>query len=314
MTTQDPQKTAAQTTAPTAAPTTPPKKTLLGTAFLLGAALCWGFGFYAQRVSIETVTPLWSTALRFVATMPIAVAVLAWRRQKGVRTPWKAGVILGVVLYISFALQTIAMLHTPVARVALITGLYAVFVPLLQPLFGLPAPTVLQRVGVGFAVVGMVLLCGVVGDDRALAVPPNIGDLMTLVMAVASAVMVLMIGRLAPREDALSLNVVQIIAMCGCSLVCAPIFEGAPPTSLDASTMTALVYLAVFSTFAAFLLQMLGQQHVSPATASVLMLLETPIGVIAAVVILKEHMAGFQWLGAGLAVVAVVIAVAAERR
>jgi drug/metabolite transporter (DMT)-like permease len=44
------------------------------------------------------------------------------------------------------------------------------------------------------------------------------------------------------------------------------------------------------------------------------MLLETPIGVIAAVVILKEHMAGFQWIGAGLAVVAVVIAVFAERK
>jgi len=107
---------------------------------------------------------------------------------------------------------------------------------------------------------------------------------------------------------------VQILTMCVCAVVAAPLFEGAPPTSLDASTVWSLLYLAVFSTFLAFLFQMLGQQHVSPATASVIMLMETPIGVLAAVFVLHEHMANLQWAGAGLAVVAVVIAVVAERR
>lgn len=297
------------TTAPT---TTTNPKTLLGSGFLLGAALCWGFGFYAQRVSIEHVSPLWATALRFVVAAPIAVAALLWRRRLGKKTPWKAGGALGGLLYVAFALQTVAMLHTPVTRVALITGLYAVFVPLMQPLFGLRRPTAGQLVGVAFAVAGLVFLCGVVGDKSALSTPANIGDLFTLIMAVVSAVMVLLIGRLAAQEDAVSLNVVQILSMCACSLVFAPLIEGAPPTTVDTTTWISLVYLAVFSTFAAFLFQMLGQQHVSPATASVLMLLETPIGVVAAVVILDEHMAGFQWLGAALAVVAVVIAVVAE--
>lgn len=298
----------------TTPPTAPKKKTLLGSGFLVGAALCWGFGFYAQRISIETVTPLWATALRFVACLPLVALGLWWRRRRGVRIPWKAGIALGVLLYIAFALQTVAMLYTPVARVALITGLYAVLVPLLQPLFKLPWPTAAQLVGVGFAIAGLVLLCGVVGDDRALSVPANIGDLLTLFMALASAVLVLLIGRLAPTEDAVALNVVQILTMCICALVCAPLFEGAPPTSLDAPTIWSLLYLAVFSTFAAFLFQMLGQQHVSPATASVIMLMETPIGVLAAVFVLNEHMANLQWAGAGLALIAVIIAVVAERR
>ena len=292
----------------------PAPNTLLGSAFLLGAAVCWGFGFYAQRVSIEHVTPLWATALRFVIAAPIALAALAWRRRLGKRVPWKAGAVLGVLLYVAFALQTVAMLHTPVSRVALITGLYAVFVPLFQPLFGLKRPSLAQLVGVVVAVMALVLLCGVVGDQQALAVRPNIGDAYTLVMAVVSAVLVLLIGRLAPTEDAVSLNVVQILSMCACSIFFAPLIEGPPPSSLDATTLWSLLYLAVFSTFAAFLFQMLGQQHVSPATASVLMLLETPIGVIAAVLILDEHMAGAQWVGAALAVVAVAIAVVAERR
>ncbi len=287
---------------------------MFGAALLLGAALCWGFGFYAQRVSIETVSPLWATALRFLVGSPLVLAALWWRKRAGVRIPWRAGIILGVILYISFALQTVAMLHTPVTRVALITGLYAVFVPLMQPLFGLARPTLAQLLGVGCAVVGVVLLCGVVGDARALAVPPNIGDAFTLVMAVSAAVLVLLIGRLAPTEDAVALNVVQIGAMTVCAVVCAPLFEGAPPTIVDDRTWLSLLYLAVFSTFIAFLLQMLGQRHVSPASASVIMLVETPIGVLAAVVILGEALAPTQWVGAGFALVAVVVAIFAERR
>ena len=298
------------TTAPT---TTTTRQTLLGSAFLVGAALFWGFGFYAQRVSIEEVTPLWAVAGRFALAAPLAVVAVIWRGLRGVRIPWRTGALLGVILYVIFALQTVALLHTPVTRVALITGLYAVFVPPLQPLFGLARPRALQLVAAVVALLGLVLLCGVVGDARALSVPPNVGDLYTLLMAVGSAVLVLLIGRAAPREDAVALNAVQILVMAAVAVVAAPLIEGAPPAALSDRTLTSLLYLAVASTFLAFLFQVLGQQHVSPATASVLMLLETPIGVLAAVVILHERMAGFQWWGAALALVAVVVAVFAER-
>jgi drug/metabolite transporter (DMT)-like permease len=295
-------------------PTPTSRQTLVGSGFLLAAAWCWGFGFYAQRVSVEEVSPLWAVALRFAMAVPLALAALAWRRRAGARIPWRIGALLGVLLYVIFAFQTVALIHTPVARVALITGLYAVFTPLLQPAFGLPRPKPLQLLAVGVALVGLVLFCGVVGDERALSVPPNIGDLYTLVMAVISAVMVLLIGRAAPREDPVALNTVQILVMAAVAVVAAPLLEGQPPGALSDRTLASLLYLAVASTFLAFLFQMLGQRHVSPSTASVLMLLETPIGVVAAVVILDERMAGFQWLGAVLALVAVVCAVFAERR
>ena len=304
-------KASGVTTTTTTTATT--RQTLVGSSYLVGAALLWGVGFYAQRVSVEETSPLWSVALRFGLAVPLAVGALLHRRKAGVRIPWRAGALLGLLLYVIFALQTVAMVHTPVTRVALITGLYAVFVPLLQPLFRLPRPGALQLLAVFVALVGLVLLCGVVGDERALSVPPNIGDVYTLGMAVVSAVMVLLIGHYAPREDPVALNVVQILVMAGCAVVVAPLFEGSPPADVGARTMASLVYLAVCSTFLAFLFQMLGQRHVSPSTASILMLLETPIGVFAAVAILNERMAGVQWVGAALALIAVVCAVAAER-
>jgi drug/metabolite transporter (DMT)-like permease len=287
---------------------------LRGSAFLVGAALFWGFGFLAQRWSLTSLPPLWATSARLVLAVPLAVLVIGLRRSAGLATPWRTGLVCGLLLYVAFALQTVAMLHTPVSRVALITGLYGVFTPLLQPFFGLQRPRALQVVAVVVATAGTALLCGVFADEAARSAPPNIGDALTLVMAVVSAFYVIFLSQIATKTDALSLSGVQVLAMSLGSVVVAPFFEGAPPLSWDAPTWASVLYLAVFSTYGAFLLQMLGQQHVSPSTAAVLMLLETPIGVGSAVAFLKERMTGLQWAGAVLAIVAVVLAVIAEQR
>ncbi len=292
-----------------------PRRPLLGTCWLLLAALFWGFGFYAQRISIAVLPPLMSMALRFAMTLPVVLAALWWCRRRGRRIPWASGVVMGALLYLGFALQTVALLHTPVTRVALLTGLYAVFTPMLQPAFGLGRPTPPQLVAAALACWGTLLLCGVVGDGAALQTPPNIGDLLTIGMAVVSAVCVLLVGRLAPREDPVALNAVQILVMAVLAIAIAPLLETLPPlSSLPTSTWTSLLYLAVFSTIAAFGLQLLGQRHLSPTPATIIMLLETPIGVVAAVVLLNEQMAGPQWVGAGFAAAAVVLAVHGERR
>lgn len=281
------------------------------------AAVCWGFGFYAQRVSIAELSPLWATAGRFLLALPAVLGALWWRRRRGVALPWLAGSILGLLMYLAFVLQTVAMQHTPVSRVALLTGLYAVFTPLLQPAFRLGWPSRLQAVAAVLAVAGTVLLCGVVGDARALTTPANVGDLMTLGMGVISAALVLLVARFAPRTDAIALNGVQIVAMAALAVVAAVVIEGDAADSvlrIGAPTLWSLLYLAVFSTIVAFTLQFVGQQHLSPAPASIIMLLEVPIGVLGAVLLLGESMGDLQWLGAGVALVAVVIAVVGERR
>jgi len=294
-----------------------PRRPLLGASLLVLAAVCWGFGFYAQRVSIAELSPLWATAARFVLALPMVAAALWWRRRRGVALPWVAGSILGTLMYIAFALQTVAMQYTPVSRVALLTGLYAVFTPLLQPLFRLGRPTGLQLVAAGLAVLGTVLLCGVIGDAEAMAAPPNVGDLMTLGMGIIAAALVLLVARFAPRTDAIALNGVQILAMTALALVVAVVVEGEAAARIPAigvESLLSLLYLAFFSTIVAFTLQFVGQQHLSPAPASIIMLLEVPIGVFGAVWLLGDAMGGLQWLGAVVAVVAVVVAVLGERR
>ena len=268
-------------------------------------------------MSIAELPPLTSTAVRFVLAMPVAVAALVWCAKRGIRIPWRSGAVLGVLLYIAFAMQTVAMQYTPVSRVALLTGLYVVFTPMLQPLFKLGRPTPIQAIAAVVAVIGTLLLVGVIGDERSTSTPPNIGDALTIVMAIICAVMMLLIGQWTPHEHPVALNAVQIAVMCVVSVVVTGVVEGSASSavlSTSFSTWASLVYLAVFSTIAAFTLQMMGQRHLSPAPASVIMLMETPVGVIAAVLLLGEAMAGLQWVGALIALGSVVVSVVGEHR
>ncbi len=285
----------------------------LGATALIGAALCWGFGFYAQRVSIESLSPLWATAGRFIFASPIAAIALVVCARRGVRIPWREGAVIGVCLYIAFALQTVAMLYTPVSRVALITGLYAVTTPLMQPWFGMGRPSRLQLVAAGVAVLGTALLCGVFVDDEARQTPPNLGDLLTLGMAVLGGVITLLIGRYAHKVDVVALNASQMVVMLLASVATALVVDGPVSLSIDERTAISLIYLAVFSTAAAFLLQMIGQRHISPSPAAIIMMLEIPIGVTSALVLLHERMSVSQWTGAVVLFAAVVMAIVSER-
>lgn len=292
------------------APTTRP---LLGAVLLLVAAVVWGFAFVPQKLTVTNLLPLQATMLRFLIAAPLALLVA----NKRLLTPGvapKHALLLGAMLFASYALQTAGLVYAPVARVSLITGLYAVFVPLFAPLLGHSRPTSRHWLGAGLAFLGLLGLTGVVGGEL-LAVPLNRGDIFVLLHAVVSAFQVLLVGKLAKTADPFALNGLQLLAVAALALPAALLFEGAPSLALvDGRMWLSFLYLAAFSTVLAFTCQIFGQRHMSPPGAAVIMLLETPIGVLAALVLLHETMAPLQWAGAAVLLAGVGVALHAEMR
>jgi drug/metabolite transporter (DMT)-like permease len=128
----------------------------------------------------------------------------------------------------------------------------------------------------------------------------------------------ILVGKLARRADPYALNAVQLSAIFVLAVPTAFLLEGQPPSlaSLAPSgLMLALSFgfLAVFSTVIAFTAQIVGQRHASASTSSVIMLLETPIGVVAAMFILHETMTFGQWCGAGLLLTGIGVSLRGER-
>jgi drug/metabolite transporter (DMT)-like permease len=256
--------------------------------------------------------PLQATALRFLVAAPLALAV-ANKRLLTPKVKTRHASLLGVMLFAAYAFQTAGLVYAPVARVSLITGLYAVLVPLLAPLLGHARPTLMHWAGAVIAFCGLLALTGVVGSNDLLAVPLNIGDVFVLAHAVVSAFQVLLIGKLAKTADPFALNGMQLSVLMVLAVPAALIFEGMPNlAAVDAKAWMSFAYLAIFSTVLAFTCQIVGQRHTSPPTAAIIMLLETPIGVLAALVLLNENMALSQWAGAAVLLAGVGVALRAE--
>ncbi len=288
------------------------KRPVFGALLLLVAAVVWGFAFVPQKLTVVALLPLQATALRFLLAAPLALAV-ANKRLLTPKVKKRHAWLLGVMLFAAYAFQTAGLVYAPVARVSLITGLYAVLVPLLAPLLGHARPTLMHWAGAGIAFCGLLALTGVVGGNDLLAVPLNIGDLFVLAHAVVSAFQVLLIGKLAKTADPFALNGMQLSVLMLLAVPAALIFEGMPSlAAIDGKAWMSFAYLAVFSTVLAFTCQIVGQRHTSPPTAAIIMLLETPIGVLAALVLLDESMAPTQWAGAVVLLAGVGVALRAE--
>lgn len=290
------------------------QRPVLGAGLLVGAAVIWGFAFVPQRLTVVDLPPLTATAVRFAIAAPLALVVAGARlRRPGVRVERAA--LLGVLLFFAYTLQTAGLVFAPVARVSLITGLYAVFVPMFAPLFGHARPTGAHWLGVILAVVGLLGLVGVVGGD-ALSSPLNVGDLLVLGHAAVSAFQVLLVGKLARTSDPYALNAIQLTTVLALALPAALLVDGLPGLAavgaLDAKTLGAFLYLAVFSTVLGFTFQIVGQRHTSAPTAAVVMLLETPVGVLGALLFLDESMGLGQWIGALVLVAGVVVSLLPE--
>lgn len=287
------------------------RRPLLGTLLLLTAAVVWGFAFVPQKLTVVALPPLLATAVRFALAAPLAL-LIAGVRRRALGVDRRVPLLLGAILFGAYLTQTAALASVPVTRVSLITGLYAVLVPLLAPLFGLPRPQPLHWLGAVVAFAGLLLLVGVVGGTT-LATPLNVGDVLVLLHALFAALHVLVVSRVAQRADPFVLNAQQLTVLLVIGTPVALAVNGmAPLAAVDGRVMLAFAYLAVLSTVVAFTCQIAGQRHASAPTAAVIMLLETPIGVMGGQLFFHEAMTALQWLGAGVLLCGVALSLGAE--
>ncbi len=273
---------------------------------LLIGPLIWGYGFVATKATLAGSGPLWANAFRFllaiVLLFPIAAAAVR-------RLPWRhlvSGVWLGVFLLGAFSFQTAGMVETTIAHASFITGLYAVFVPLLGAFVGRP-PRPWQIAATILAVVGLVLLTGVASSGARI----GRGDWLVLGCALVSAVHILIADRVAKEIDPIALNWVQLATVAVLSLAAARLVEGPMAIHWLPQVIGAQLYLAVFSSGVAFTLQFWAQRRISPTAAAMVFLLEAPFGALASYLVYGERLSLVQGLGAALMMGASYLAIAA---
>ena len=293
------------------------KQQAKGTAALLAATVIWGFAFIAQSVGMEKIGPFTFQAIRcalaviflFPAAtlldlrkMSIKQAIAMWADRKLLKT----GIICGCALFIASSLQQIGLVYTDAGKAGFITAMYIVLVPILGIFLGRKAPKA-AWVSVCLAVLGLYLLsCTGIGGI-------NIGDICLMGCALAFAVQITCIDRLAGDLDGMRLNCIQAATVILLSLPFVFLTETVRVENI-VSCWGALCFAGILSMGVAYTLQIVGQKELEPTTASLIMSLESVFAALGGWWLLQETMTLPEFSGCILVFAAVLISQLPQRK
>jgi len=268
----------------------------------------WGFAFVAQRAGMEFIGPFTFNGIRFLLGSISLLPLLFWMKYKQKRPATKqtniikGGLSAGLILFIGASLQQAGMVYTEAGKAGFITGFYVILVPLIGIFIGQHI-TKLLWMGAFIALAGLYLLT--IHGPFVL----QKGDLLILLSALFWALHVQLINKLVDTHSALPLSAFQF-AVCGIlSLAAASIFE---TINLDTILLAfwPLLYGGLMSVGIAYTLQVVAQQHVHPAYASIILSFETVFAVLGGWLLLGEmlslrNLAGCLLMLAGIVIVQV---------
>lgn len=269
-------------------------KRYVGEIGLLAVALMWGMGFVASDVALNTFTPYQVMMLRFLIAAVIMSMVFFKKILQMDRKHLFYGAILGTILYISFILQTVGLKYTTPSKNAFLTAVNVIIVPFIGFLL-------YRRKVDKYGLAGAFLACLGIGclswrSDTSI----NIGDVLTLICAVGYAFHIFFTGEFLKKDcEPAKLMVVQMVVAFLWALLVV-LFKG-EGSSLAVGTTTAnyysVLFLGIFSTCAAFLLQTLSQKRTTETKAAVILSMESFFGTLFSVLILKERLTTLMTVG-----------------
>ena len=280
---------------------------LKGTIQILLATLIWGCAFVAQSVGMDHMEPMGFQAVRsLLAVAALVPTIYVMDSDKASFLPrwkdkslWKTGIPCGIALFAAQGLQQTGLLYTEPGKAGFITAMYIVLVPVLGLFLGRKCGLRIWF-SVALAVGGLYLL-SCVGVTRV-----NLGDILILGSALCFAVQILLIDCLAQNLDGLRLNCVQFLVVTVLSALAAVLTEDFSWQGvLDCAVP--LLYTGVLSSGVAFSLQILGQQHLPPEPASLIMSLESVFAVLAGWGLLHQTLSPIELLGCTLVFAAVIL-------
>ena len=264
----------------------------------VSCSLIWGTAFVAQDMGMDYIGPYTFSAVRlllgFLTLLPFFF-IFEFKKVKETKISSKKIFIylffLGFFLAGGNIFQQISLLYTDVANSAVFTVLYVVIVPIIAYF--------LFSKKIHNSVWPSVLMCLVGGLflSELSNLRVRFGDSLVVVGAFFWAFHIVFISKfLKIFNFPITIATFQCLSASLISFVPAFSFEF---ISLKLISMEAaeLIYAGVLSSGIAFMLQVFGQQNLSPAPVAIIFSLEGVFGSIAAWIVLDQYLNEFKIFG-----------------
>lgn len=280
-------------------------------------AAIWGTTFTVVHQAVATFPPLALIAGRFgCATLVLVPLVL----RGGLR--WqeaKIGMLLGTLLFLGFATQTLGLQRTTPARAGFITGLNVVLVPLFAVLWG-QRPPLRAVLGVAVATIGLAVLtwgCAIpwFGCSVQTASTPQQqgGDLLVLVCAAAFALHIVAVSRYATMLPVATVNLWQLSTAAVLAGGTSVVAERPIPLP-TLGVVGAMLFLGVIATALVFALQLRVQRYTTATHTALIFALEPVFAALFAWLWIDEQLTGAVLTGGAIMLAGVVLAELAPLR
>lgn len=277
----------------------------VATSLLLLCTMFWGFAFIAQKSAMDSMGPLTFAGVRYLigGLLVLPLAFYERRRKPITLTPrhWFFILAMSAAFFFGSWLQQAGLTTTTATNGGFLTGLYVFFVPLLGfVLFRVRVhPIVLA--GVPLALIGIYYLNG--GGLESF----NGGDWLIVGSAVFWGLHVVLLGYVA-RLTGLPIFVSAVsFLLAGTAASALALGTEAPTFAAISAGWIEIAYAAVLSTAVAFTLQAIGQQHVPPANAAIILSAESLFAALGGALILGERLPAIGYAGAALIFAAIVL-------
>jgi drug/metabolite transporter (DMT)-like permease len=264
-------------------------------------AIIWGTGFAASQMALDArLSPFQIMTYRFFISSVIMI-IIFWREFKKIKLPTiKAGVVIGVFLFLAFAFQTIGLKYTTPSKNAFITATNVVMVPFLYWI-------VLKRKPDKYSIIGAVLtIVGISFLTLEGSFNVKSGDVLTLVCALGFAMHIISIGYYTKIHSPIQLVIVQMITAFVLSMLSLLFTQDA--AMLTTKGIFAILYLGVISTTIAFLIQNIAQKHVNATKTAIILSTEAVFGTLSSIIFLGESLNSKMIIGCIIIFVAIIIA------
>ena len=251
----------------------------------------WGWTFVLVKDALTQYPTLPFLEIRFALAFLVMVIIV---RSLPSGRELRVGLIAGGVLAAGYLTQTVGLTMTSPGNSGLITGLFVVFTPLIDRVFGMP----LHRWTVAAVLVALAGTVMLVGGPAGF----GLGDLLTVACAFLFALHIVLLSHWSPGSRSAPLAMVQMGA-------CAAVFGAGGSWSLQVPSpgvWLAIVVTGVFASALAFYIQTWAQQHLSASRTALILTTEPAWAVAAAVILAGQRFGLVQAAGAALVLAAIV--------
>lgn len=224
---------------------------------LLGVTIGWGASFILTKNTLDTLSTFNFLAIRFLIAFTISSLIFYKKMIRIDKNTIKYGSLIGFILFVGYALQTVGLNYTSASKSAFITGFTVVLVPIVSALYLKKMPEWFAILGAIMALIGL----GFLTLNGSLGL--NNGDLYTLIAAFFFAMHIIKVGEYTVEVDSISLAIIQIGTVGILSLIISLALEnlGIPR---EFGVWVNILILSLVCTAGAFIVQNAAQKYTTP--------------------------------------------------